>query len=101
MLRLDPGTSITDSKQDVAASGYLKTLLWIGHRELEVLRFEEQFAATGHRVASIDRQVQHYLLHLHRIDVYGSEVWCEGSHQLNFLSEDTPEHVFDRRQHRV
>jgi hypothetical protein len=61
--------------------------------ERDVGGLDAQPPSPGHRVARVDRQVEHHLLELAGIDLHQPERGCRAGAQLDVLADEAPQHA--------
>src|SRR3990172_5496492 len=65
----------------------------LGLLNLDVLGLEDDFAAAGHGIPGVDREVHENLLELARIGQNRAELGLEAGSEFYVLADEAPEHL--------
>ena len=81
------GAGVADGKHHIGAGPHVGIGLRVGFVEHDVARLQQQLAAVRHRVAGVDRHVEHGVRKLRGVDMGGRHFLLEDRVDLDLLAE--------------
>jgi hypothetical protein len=91
--RVDTQPVVAHSEHDVGAGTNADVMARVGIVEIEILGFDGEIAAVGHRLARIYHQVHDDLLDLARIRLHAAALRIEEDTQVHVLADQPPQHL--------